>query len=659
MLVRRLPRLGLLGLWLCASCADEKGPPVQLVVAHGLSADGRCAPDTGRPTDATVPASNISKVRLSVRLHAAGDTAGRFLCDRILDVPKDQPNLKLPLGGADTVDLYAEGFREAAVDDPLNATVGKFRRVATGALLGLSGKSKTIDPLRMFPVETFRCVDARLKRARAFHSATRLPSGHVLIVGGVVASPSDTSAEALTMNRLYLIGDAELYDPSTGKFKTVMEAAPTPRAFHQAALLNDKPPYQILLVGGVTIKDPTMPALDVNTGGLGEPRLVPFDTSQTFPVPLTTKAAGAELLVYDPSTGVATRTDVNGFPASAFPGAAALGAAGTDGVVLAGGIAYGNPPDMIVASTKTAVQRAGETAPRMGTGQASRLGGTVTPLGGDTALVWGGATADTDPVGELLTGLGAGSSMMSAAVSAGTTPMTQFHTATMFGSGSGMSQILVTGGFILDSGKATQPPAPADAARIVSVGTGGMATATAVTLGGGYVADTMCMNAKRYRPAGWESAVGLSRGRVLVTGGAPTYIASGGGCNDCDIGGSLLCSLKQASLFTPPSTLAPAAETLEIGRFGHSSTLLGDGAVLIVGGMTLPVAGMPSRTVPDAEVYNPRTAVPPYDATMGGLDGDDPVAGDLTALQLTRAPGGAAYTVGGDATKAAKRCGDL
>ena len=84
-----------------------------------------------------------------------------------------------------------------------------------------------------------------------------------------------------------------------------------------------------------------------------------------------------------------------------------------------------------------------------------------------------------------------------------------------------------------------------------------------------------------------------------------------------------LCSLHQSSRFVAPSTLTPI-DDLEIGRFGHSSTLLRDGTVLLVGGINLPqTMGANPRTVPDAEIYNPRLRVPPAG------DPDDPLAKEV------------------------------
>jgi hypothetical protein len=276
------------------------------------------------------------------------------------------------------------------------------------------------------------------------------------------------------------------------------------------------------------------------------------------------------------------------------------------------------------------------------------MGATMTGLNDDRALVWGGQITPTDPAGEYATGLSAGSAVQVTSITLATAPPTQFHTATLLTADPTQTNrtIIVTGGFVettMNMGQALQPPAPMTAARLLTVTVAGTVSQS-TPLFSNYTFDSTCSMDGRYRPAGWESAIDLGRGRVLISGGAPTV---SGSCNDCDDSGSdFRCAIKQASLFTAPSTISPARETLQISRYGHTSTMMRDGNVLIVGGIT--AAGSP-RVLRDVEVYNPRPIVPVFDASSGNPDPDDPLIGDLTST--VRPPG--------EALPGAAQCGEL
>jgi RHS repeat-associated protein len=73
-------------------------------------------------------------------------------------------------------------------------------------------------------------------RARAWHTATVLPDGTVLIAGG------------LGRDRR-VVTEVELFRPATRSFELVSDTGLTPRAFHTATLLTDG---RVLFVGGVT-----------------------------------------------------------------------------------------------------------------------------------------------------------------------------------------------------------------------------------------------------------------------------------------------------------------------------------------------------------------------------------------------------------------------
>jgi len=74
---------------------------------------------------------------------------------------------------------------------------------------------------------------------RAWHSATVLPNGAVLLYGGIDQAGS-------------VLSSAELYDPASRSFTALPDAGLLPRAHHAAALLTDG---RLLIIGGVTAKN--------------------------------------------------------------------------------------------------------------------------------------------------------------------------------------------------------------------------------------------------------------------------------------------------------------------------------------------------------------------------------------------------------------------
>jgi hypothetical protein len=629
-----------LPLALALSCGSQKPPALTVKLAHA-AANGLCFPAGPRPSDEALTSAQISLLRLTVRAHAPGDATGSFQCDRVLNVPGDQPELQLPADGEQSVDLYGEAFLQATADDPDTATVGPWRRVATGSLVGVDVHGTTLATLRLYPSRDFRCVDARLGQARAFHSATPLPNGQVLIVGGLVASPSDAAQEVVQNNAFFVTSSIELYDPADGSFTPLADPGITGRAFHSATLLGQGPPYQILLIGGVASADPTgqMPQLEPNTGAAQDAARFAPEIPGLVPTPLPTIAAPPELLVFDPSTKTLTLgTPVPRIPPGAFHGTAPL----SDGVAVAGGMNWGamGTPDLSQANLLYATSGTQVHAAQLST---QRIGTTLSLLGGDQALVWGGELTATDlvgkptPPGDLITGLSS-PAPMALSLMPGTQPRTLFHTATTFSVGAMSASVLVTGGFLLQSGSVAIQPPPGSSSLFVLTTSGQTVTPAPVGLDG-YVADPTCNDPNRYRPAGYESALALAGrdGEVLVGGGSPSF----GACNDCETGTiqGPLCSLHQASLFQPPATLSQLPP-MQVGRFGHTSTPLLDGTVLIAGGVELPAGATAARLVGDAEVYNPRARVPRFAASAPAAnDRDDPIYEELNTLGLARAPG--------------------
>lgn len=81
-----------------------------------------------------------------------------------------------------------------------------------------------------------------LRTPRFGHTATLLASGKVLVVGGDLTGPSSEFPAGLDS-----LSSAELYDPQTNSW-SLAASMPTPRAFHTAALLADG---RVLVAGGI------------------------------------------------------------------------------------------------------------------------------------------------------------------------------------------------------------------------------------------------------------------------------------------------------------------------------------------------------------------------------------------------------------------------
>jgi hypothetical protein len=647
---------------LLAACGGKKIPATRFVVAgRATMPDFRCVPvGTGSQNDEhlsndKIGTAQIATLRLSLRTHASAGDMGQFGCDVVVRVPSEAPDVRLPSMGPppQTIDIYAEAF---------GASVGGAAppRLAYGALLDVPANTAKLADVRLYPVNQFRCAAPTLSRPRAFHSATKLPNHQVLIIGGLVSGTAGSDTIGLGgLMPLNATAEVEVYDPLSGTFKNVIDKTGTPaipRAFHQATLVDaNGPPYTLLVVGGVSTPDPTAPVLGLNNGAAPGTRLVPFDASGSFLVALKTRAATtAELVKYDPGSNPPslTRMPVPGFAAAAFQ----AGAPFSDGIAVAGGIDWGDPLEMETPSTQVAVTRGGEM-PRKGTLGAPRLGATLTRLN-DTndsmALLWGGAIVPTDPIGELITGLAAKGTVTSMPLALMGQTATQFHTATLLDSDvkAATRTLLTTGGFVettTSMGSALEPDLGAYPHLVTVTLATGATTVTNATLGDGYDAktDPSCTSDKRYRAAGWEAAVPIGRGRILISGGAPTYLTTPP-CDDCNGGSGLLCATRQASIFTPPMTVSAVAEGLQVARFGHAATLLDDGNVLITGG--IGAGGGAARLIGDVEEYNPRAA------TAMQPDPDDPLAADLMN-KYVRAPGQVATAIG--STTPARPCGEL
>ncbi len=631
-----------------AGCSGAQGPIASIQVANRADATSRCDPMRPGNADRLLHAP-VQTVRLTMRGtddagHTALDSAGKpVLCDHVVQLGDTASYLRLGAGNATRVDIFAEAFAPDA------AVPGGFQRVASGAAYGLLRDKVNFSKLTLYPTQDFSCASTRLSTPRAFHSATQLPDGRVLFVGGLVGTDSKGTFD--TMTGVSATGSAELYDPLEQTITGITEiTAPTGRAFHSATVLSSSPCPQaqlgVLLVGGLSPTAANLPMLNQTTGGQGG-RLVPF----SFIKALGAKAAKNEILCLDLEGLTGTRLPLGGTPA-AFRAVDV----GSRGLVAAGGIDYDSAAKLnsVLPQTELASFPLTGAAPATSNVVTGRSGASLSLIDDEKrAVVWGGG-AYTDALGELVSNLD--TTPVSTPISL--TPLTpsiatQFHTATKLAGGA----VLLTGGFqVTPGGTNTQPPVVVDALRTLAL-TGDTPVMVRVGLGNGYTIDATCATndqPHRYRPAGWESAVVLADGRVLVSGGSPsgstmTIPAADGTatvrCQDCVDGSSPLCAIPQTSLFDPATNTLTAANNgrgtlapLGVARFGHTSTRLGDGSVLVVGGIGSEAREMSRQPimVNDIEIYNPHAVA----ATTATLDPSDPVFTDLSAASLARAPNG-------------------
>ena len=178
-----------------------------------------------------------------------------------------------------------------------------------------------------------------MNSARHMHTATLLPNGKVLLVGGCFQNGGPGQASA------------ELYDPATAAFSSTGSMT-TPRCLHTASLLNNG---KVLIAGGSALQtaeiyDPSTGTFTA-TGDMTEPGA---DTATLLPNGKVLVTRSTQFFVenhadlYDPATGTFTRTgdiidySTTGQYPPAIPGQEPSAILLTNGRVLVAGGAAGD-----------------------------------------------------------------------------------------------------------------------------------------------------------------------------------------------------------------------------------------------------------------------------------------------------------------------------
>ncbi|HEX2573353.1 MAG TPA: hypothetical protein VH877_27640 [Polyangia bacterium] len=661
--MRTLNRWLLVAAGCLVSCGGKNvGPYLSLVVAQP-ERNNTCQGEGALNT-----LTGLARTRLTVRVRQPGSTTPQ-ICDLLLEAgAKAPPPLRFPTPPAgSTVDFFAEAFR---------AGPSGYERIASGALFGQSltpNQAYNPDaprPLTLVPTQSFRCLPRlKLRRTRAFHSATVLPNGQILFLGGLANSTSDNSIAGADF---YIVGSAEVYDPTTEAFVTLTGGdALTPRAFHQAAVL--PPPasnpnlIEIVLVGGVSYASPsgTPPAaFTTNTTFAGNLRLTPV--ANLIAVPAT------EILTYDPAARTLTRRAAAGLEQiqpAIFQGGAPLSGRR---LALAGGFtSLAANVSASVANDTAALITTASTGSSLGSDSrvGVRVGPGLVPIDDNSVLLVGGNDPSTNPVAVVDY---ASPAYGSPTVLSGGLPPLWFPTVTPFVNPADTQiHALVSGGFLRD-GNGAYSPSTLFPQRLDYDPASGYSVTQVAPLGD-LSLELTCppTDPGHLRPVAWNAATRLLDGRILLSGGTARFGGADCGSGDCEENDATpTCAVHQALLYDGATNriqaLSPlvngAREGLQIARWGHSQTLLPDGTVLVAGGFTRSgqcqnsggacgsnadcitpdtcVSRNTTGTV-DLELFNPaRSGV----SVSAGSDQDDPVRADLTGQGLGRELGEQAHT---------------
>lgn len=484
---------------------------------------------------------------------------------------------------------------------------------------------------------------------RAFHTATLLPDGKVLIAGGlsgpiIRVTPATNALE----------DSIDVLDPRTGVVQhfTAAEGARIDnqapdeaghelyRAFHQAAYIgtDDQGRYVVRVIGGIRAQSGGQVKIDNSGADIPLQLLLaggPTDADNDPAPPVDVH--------YDPggSTVTITAPDSDGeaYPQASFAGFAALtdtlGSETTPGGASRGWYIGGGLGEY------TAQQKTDQDIPQMLDGfvmnanggtenptpdglLTGRVGAAVLGIGDDDVLIWGGNiwsvedTVDTAAANEALAEELAeihhldGASPPDFVTFTGTAvPLsTSFHAAVVAAVDGDIYRIVAAGGYRVGPLEALFPSNLDLESPFYLVSydkTRASAVVTPVDCGN----DAGCAELVGTEGVAFMTATWIAPGRVFLAGGNFAY--PGGGNT------TRYAARALAGVVTVTGDTA-VFERIDLGlaRYGHTATRLLDGSVLILGGVTLPCKT--ENAAGDCTTFGDITPLGSYEVFNEGLE---------------------------------------
>jgi Galactose oxidase, central domain/Kelch motif len=402
---------------------------------------------------------------------------------------------------------------------------GRVLLVGGSSLVTCTNAAEVYDPV----TGTYSVVGS-MARARYYHTATLLPDGRVLVVGGTPDGLSENIAEA------------EIFDPETSRFSSTGKLA-VGRYLHTATLLNDG---RVLVVGGVARGGTTTSAEIFNPGtglwsSVGNLQVERNAHTATLLGNGTVLVAGGKDLyskstssaeIFNPTTLSFTATGSLSYARSYHTASIVDGK-----VFMMGGL---GPNGELIGSLESFYGSGFNRVSQLNVPRYAHTA-TVTPNG--DILVTGGGAAGADGTASVelckpYTGCNIITSMNEGRI---------YHTATMLANG----DVLVAGGVRFVSPAASLKSSELYDPLFLSPASGSLPQ-------------------KMSRHTGALITMGTDLGKVLLAGG--------------ESANSVSTATSQTWLFDPTSNTLTSGPSMVEARFDHTATTLSDGKILIFGG---------------------------------------------------------------------------